>query len=308
MFFTESAQIVVTGATGWVGRSFLDMLRQVIPASHFNTQVLAIGSKPSTLHLRAFSKEQELRIPVFSLAQLPSLVADKPIFLVHTAFLTKDRLSVYGYNDFVRINQSITSIICDALSRATSARVVEISSGAALSSLERKEDSLEFATDPYGFLKLQEESFISALADTQVFRIFALSGRFIRDPASFALGDFLQSAQQKKQIHLNSRHPVIRGYVNASDLACCALRWLFSGDSPSAPISAVSDVIALKCLAELISKIYRLDTPVFSETAEGKPDSYCSSPILFTSLCRSFGFQPMTITEQIFDTSLGLGH
>lgn len=300
-----SNKIIVTGATGWVGRSFLDALQQIIPSSRFNSQVLAIGSKPATLKSTAYPQEEEIQIPVFPLGQLPSLVANKSILLIHSAFLTKDRLSVYGYNDFVRINQSITSTVCDAILRASSARVVEISSGAALASLESKEDSLESTKDPYGFLKLQEESLISALAETQVFRIFALSGRFIRDPKAFALGDFLLNALMGRVIRIQSISPVIRGYVNASDVAKCSLSWLFSGDAGASPCAAINEVASLSSLAGEISKMYGLP-PAIIPDFHGSPSSYSHSPLGFIVMCLNYGLTPMPLRAQILDTADGM--
>jgi len=311
MFYSKSPLIVVTGATGWVGRSFLDSLQQSISSSQFNSRVLAFASKPSTIYSSAYPQEQEIEIPVFPLGQLPGLVAGKPILLVHSAFLTKDRLLAYGFRDFVRINQAITSIVCETISRASSARVVEISSGAALVSLERKEDSLASAKDPYGFLKLQEESLVSALAETQVFRIFALSGRFIGNPQAFALGDFLLNALRGSVIKIQAKTPVVRGYVNASDVAKCALGWLFSGDPVFPPCAAVNEIVSLSSLARRISHMYNLP-PAKIPDLDGIPSSYSHSPLGFIAMCLKYAVSPMSLNEQIFDTAGGirrcLGH
>jgi len=305
MFYSESALIVVTGATGWIGRSFLDSLQQIILPSQFNSRVLAFGSKPSTIQSSAYPEEQEIEIPVFPLDQLPSLVAGKPIFLVHSAFLIKHRLSAYGMRDFVRINESIINIVCEAISRASSARVVEISSGAALASLERREDSLESAKDAYGFLKLQEESLVSVLAETQVFRIYALSGRFIRNPKAFALGDFLLAALMGNVIKIHASSPVVRGYVNASDVAKCALCWLFSGDAAFPPCAAVNEIVSLYSLAGRISHMYNLP-PAMIPNLDGVPSSYSHSPLGFIAMCLKYAFSPMPLHEQIFDTADGV--
>lgn len=305
MFYSKSALIVVTGATGWVGRSFLDSLQQRISSSQFNSRVLAFGSKPSTIYSSAYPQEQEIEIPVFPLDHLPGLVAGKSIFLVHSAFVTKDRFLAYGLRDFVRINQAITGIVCEAISRASSARVVEISSGAALVSLQRNEDSLASAKDPYGFLKLQEESLVSSLAETQVFRIFALSGRFIRNPQAFALGDFLLNALMGSVIKIQAKSPVVRGYVNASDVARCALGWLFSGDAVFPPCAAVNEIVSLSSLARQISHMYDLP-PAKIPDFDGSPFSYSHSPLDFTAMCLNYDFSPMPLHEQIIDTADGI--
>jgi len=305
MFYSNSALIVVTGATGWVGRSFLDLLQQRISSSQFNSRVLAFGSKVSTIYSSAYPQEQEIEIPVFPLDQLPPLVAGKPIYLVHSAFLTKDRLLAYGLRDFVRINQAITSIVCEAISGASSARVVEISSGAALISRERNEDSLASAKDPYGFLKLQEESLVSALAETQVFRIFALSGRFIRNPQAFALGDFLLNALKGSVISIQAKSPVARGYVDASDVAKCALCWLFSGDAAFPPCAAVNEIVSLSSLAARIFHMYNLP-PARIPDLDGVPSSYSHSPLGFIAMCLNYAFSPMPLHDQIIDTADGV--
>jgi len=300
-----SKKIIVTGATGWMGRTFLDSLQRIIAPSHFNSHVLAIGSKAVTLQSTAYPQEQQIEIPVFPLDRLPEIMAAKSVFLIHTAFLTQDKLPKYGYNEFVNINKSITNIVCCAISRASSARVVEISSGAALASLERYECSLESANDPYGFLKQQEEYLVSGLAETQVLRIFALTGRFIRDPKAYALGDFLLSALMGRAIKVHSHSPVIRGYVNASDVAKCALCWLFSGDAATPPCAAVNEIVSLSSLAWKISKMYNLSQARIPNFA-GRPSSYSHSPLGFIAMCLDYDFTPMPLREQILDTADGI--
>ena len=305
LIHSSDISIAVTGATGWVGRTFLDSLQKSIPASLFNSKVLAFGSKAACIQSSAYPKGEEIYIPVLPLDRLPDLVANKSIYLIHSAFLTKDRLSAYGYNNFVSINQSITRSVCEAISRSSSARVVEISSGAALAAYERDEQSLDSSQDPYGYLKLQEESSISQLAETQVFRIFALSGRFIRDPKAFALGDFLLSALRGKPIEIKARSPVIRGYVNASDVAACALSWISSNEPPVFPIAAINEITCLTSLARQISLIYGISSPI-CPILQGSSSAYSYSPARFTAMCRAYAISPMILYSQILDTATGL--
>ncbi len=305
LIHSSDITIAVTGATGWVGRTFLDSLQRIIPSSVFNSKVLVFGSKASYLRSSAYSKAAEIDIPVLPLDRLPDLVANKPIHLIHSAFLTKDRFSAYGYDDFVAINQSITSIVCEAILRASFARVVEISSGAALAAFERGERSLDTSQDLYGFLKLQEELRISQLAETQVFRIFALSGRFIRDPKAFALGDFLLRALRGKPIEIKACSPVIRGYVNASDIAACALSWIFSNDPSASPFAAVTEITSLTSLARQISLMYGLGSPICQILVD-RPSAYAYSPARFTAMMRAYALTPKTLYYQILDTAASL--
>ena len=167
-------------------------------------------------------------------------------------------MSSYGQNAFISINRYITHTVYESILASASSRVVCISSGAVMNSFNFSSDSDALTSDPYSFLKYSEENALLSVADTQVFRIFALSGRFIRDPHIFALGDFLIQALIHRKVVVNSPFPVIRSYVHASDLAKCALSWLFSTEKSVDPINASSHITSLASLADLITKLFRL--------------------------------------------------
>ncbi|WP_115120203.1 NAD-dependent epimerase/dehydratase family protein [Synechococcus sp. UW105] len=297
--------IVVTGATGWVGRTFLHELQKLIPADLFNSKVIAFASKERLIFSSAYDIEHQIKVPIYALADINAHISNKNIVLFHAAFLTKDRIHAYGEEDFVSINKLITETICNSVLVAKTVRIAAISSGAAAECEKREEDNLSSSLDVYGFLKLQEEMVLARMASTQVFRIYALSGRFIRDPGSFALGDFLLCALQNEQIRVRSSAPVIRGYANASDVVRCAISWIFSNDEGLPPIASVNEISTLQNLASLVSMIYGLQSPLVPEL-EGKPNSYSSSPVHFRSFCRTYGIHPMPMPDQILDTAIGV--
>ena len=296
---------LVTGATGWVGRSTLHELQKLIPAACFNDQVYAFGSKLGAISSTAYGNNSAVSIPIYPLTDIRAIARGRRIYVIHSAFLTKDRLSAYGYSSFVETNRWITSTICQALSSAEQSRVVEISSGAAALSAERGELCLEAAIDPYGFLKHVEEQVLSEVTVTQVLRIYALTGRFIRDPLTFALGDFLVSALKTSPIRVKARGPVIRGYVSASDVARTALCWLMSHEDNCGPVSAITHTVTLKTLAAMITLMFQLP-PCVSEALTEPPNSYSDTPSAFLRMMNFYGLKPMTLAEQILDTARGL--
>lgn len=300
----SNATIVVTGATGWVGKTVLHVLQTYLTPSEFQSRVIAFASKEQIISSSAYSAAEAISIPILPLSHLPLIAHSKELAIVHTAFLTKDRIATYGYQNFITTNMMITSLVEAALETASASRVVSVSSGAALIAKTRQEKSIKLSDDPYGILKLKEEELLNHLSTVAVFRIFALSGRFIRNPSSFALGDFLNQALNGNQIEIHSRYPVIRGYVNASDVALAALMWLFS-DCPPLVISAVSEIVALASLAKRVSELFGLPLPLVSPLY-GNPNSYTDSPIKFYKLCSDFGFQPLDLDGQIQDTAKGI--
>ena len=64
---------------------------------------------------------------------------------------------------------------------------------------------------------------------------------------------------------VESTSPVIRGYVNASDLADSSISWLFSTTEPHGPIAAVTHIVTLASLAEKISKMWSLPAPIIPQ-------------------------------------------
>lgn len=298
-------KILVTGATGWVGRSFLHELQSIIPSDKFNSTVFGFASRATSLTSTNYAQGQEVNIPIYPLSSILDHAYKQHILLFHSAFLTKDRISCYGIDTFIETNQRITEIVTCCVQASASSRVACISSGAASNSEKEQDSSVARAHDPYGLLKLFEEIRLSSVADTQVFRIYALTGGFIRDPKVFAIGDFLLKALNNEPIQVNSPFPVIRSYVSASQVAKCALSWLRSSDKPQAPIGASSHISTLTSLAALVTELYRLP-PFLTKPLTGPPSSYCCSPIPFERLSSRYGIKPLSLIEQVLDTANGI--
>jgi nucleoside-diphosphate-sugar epimerase len=161
--------------------------------------------------------------------------------------------------------------------------------------------------DPYGVLKWEEERRLGEIANTLVLRAYAVSGRFMRDPEQFALGDFLLRALRGLPIEIRAPMPVIRGYGHAGDMVNLAFRWLWSERLPPAgPIVAVSHEVELLEMARLISRLYDLPPPSFAIDPGLSPQRYTADPAPFLNALHSFALVPGSLEEQIFDTALGL--
>lgn len=65
---TDSIIFLVTGATGWMGRSVLHELQKLIPPNCFNDRVFAFGSKSGTVYSTAYENNSKISIPIYSLS------------------------------------------------------------------------------------------------------------------------------------------------------------------------------------------------------------------------------------------------
>jgi nucleoside-diphosphate-sugar epimerase len=300
--------LVVTGATGWFGRTALHELQRWLGPELFSKRVRPFASRPRTIASTGFVDGVERAIPVAPLSELPDFAEREPIkALLHTAFLTREYVERVGVETYISVNRGITDLVCRSLEAAPSARVVLISSGAAaaLDDVACLEEHLH--PDPYGVLKTEEERRLSEIAQTLVLRAYAVSGRFMRDPEQFALGDFLLRALGGLPIVIKSPMPVFRGYGHAGDMVNLAFRWLWSEQLPPAhPIAAVSQEVELLELATLISSLYDLPPPSRVIDSSRAANRYSADPMPYNNMLRALGIVCQSLEHQIFDTAFGL--
>lgn len=300
----KNRKIIVTGATGWVGKTFLIELQKWITQNEFNNTVWAFASSPKSINSVMYP-ENQISIPIRALTELDKCDSSDNALVFHSAFLTRNKISQYGLETFKEINESITEEISKYVERCKYARVISISSGAAEESEKRKEISFAKTNNPYGYLKLREEKRLREIAQTQVLRIYALTGRYITNAKSYAIGDLLIQAMKKKRLKVNSPNPVIRSYVSARDIAKYSIRWLMSNEITRNPIGASTHITTIAELAKIIARYYNLEEPEI-EIRRNKPNSYCCSPVEFDQQLKRFYIKPMNLIDQIKNTAEGI--
>ena len=108
--FTTKNKIYVTGATGWIGRTFLHELQACIPSKDFNVRVKAFGSKSNEIVSTNYAEKDKTIIPVYPLKDLEKEQYGENILLFHSAFLTNDKIKKFGVNRFIKTNQEISTM------------------------------------------------------------------------------------------------------------------------------------------------------------------------------------------------------
>ena len=240
--------IVVTGVTGWLGKTCIKFFLENYKQIDFAKNVMVFASKDGILNINNCS------IKVFNFKTLSNL--DKEIkisHIFHTAFLTKEKINLYGKKEYKRINLEIISTIEKLIDNNPNIRLTITSSGAALPFLK---NNINFSEDLYGYLKAIEEEKLSKYNKTLILRIFALTGYYIRSPEVFALSEFIHSALNKKVINIHSDGIVTRGYGSAEEIVQLGWHWLFSEEFGS-ELNCVSNEIDLFEMAKYIKSIIR---------------------------------------------------
>lgn len=302
--------LVITGATGWVGRTAIDTLQARIGPEALARRVRLFASRAGRITLNPPGPEPGLSLPVQPLDALSDLAETEPIAAVlQTAFLTRDRLAAIGSDTYVATNRWITDQVASALRRSPEARAVVISSGAAAPYDGSTDLRQPLAEDPYGVLKREEElSLADAATCALVLRIYALSGRHMREPNRFALGDFLLTALRGEAIRIKATMPVWRSYGHADDITGLAWDWLLSADAaPGAgTLAAVSASIDLLSLAQRITDLYGLRPVESAIDPQAQASSYVAATGPFLDALHRHGLKATGLDDQIKDTAAGL--
>lgn len=301
-----NSKIFVTGASGWVGKSFIHELQRHIPRDLFNKKVICFSSKKKSFLSTNYLNPIEINS--YPLQDMPDLSKlEKGLKIFHSAFLTKEKIKKLGFAKYIKENKKITNLVKKSIQNSKETKLVIISSGAASIYKNQELKYLNHNLDPYGTLKFQEEQILSKLGKFLVLRIYALTGRFIRDPEVFALGDFVKCALEKRPIRITSRNNIIRGYGFAGDISKLAYNWFFSDDNLIAsPISTISNTISLKDLAKLISEIYELPDLKEQINTNLKENIYTDSSDEYLRILKQYGIEPTDLRTQIKDTYKGL--
>ena len=210
----DGRRIVITGASGWIGRATLALLADAI-GERVHQRVLCLGSAARTLEIT-----DDLSFDQRPLAELGMLDCQDTL-LLHLAFLTKDKVGDMSADDYRRGNRALGDLVLDALDRIGANRVFLASSGAA-----RFADDQDAAADLrlYGQLKRDDEDRFAAWAHAApgrraiIGRIFNIAGPHINKHQSYALASLILDALAGRPVSVRATHAVVRGHVAIREL------------------------------------------------------------------------------------------
>jgi nucleoside-diphosphate-sugar epimerase len=284
--FSDLRRVAILGATGWVGRTALKLLRDS------DSQVMLFASRSRTEELIGARQ-------VVHEVNLSKLREFKPELVLDAAFLTRDKLAEMSVENYIRANSSIINLSLDIQQLPSVRQFIGFSSGASLGvpDLSSKKSENE---DPYGSLKRHYEDALlsnSRLSDkTKIARIWSVSGPLVTKPHLFAFSQFIRQALEGEVV-IEAAHKVWRRYVDLEDFIRVAISASFDS---SRVLDSGGDLLELRELAEKV--FWTLDLPVKisrNEEENSISDEYYSSNYGWNQALVETGFVPKTIEEQI---------
>ncbi len=293
-------RVLVTGASGWVGRAALELLAHSL-GPDWRARVEAFGSSARRLTLRDGIEIQQR--PLSDLGTLPA----QPSLLLHFAYLTREKVAGMTPEAYVDANRAITRLVLEAGASIGVERALVTSSGAVHAALKAPASS-----DPallYGRLKLEDEAAFAAFARdfpgrrALVVRLFNLSGPYINKP--YALSSFIEQARAGV-IRVQAPSAVTRSYTSVANLLAVGLGHLASDQAePFLCVETAGDCeVEMMALAEAVRAVVDPSASVDRAALDGTPaDRYVGQAQAYRALMQRYGIAEDPLPRQISETA-----
>jgi UDP-glucuronate decarboxylase len=291
--------IVLTGASGWLGRSTLQVMIDLFGVDILDS-LQCYGSKDSVLHL-----SNDVDVEIFSLDKLLSNDCEIDLFIPH-AFLTREKYFEKGPKCFWDDNMKIIQHEQELILRNQVRSTVLISSGIVTTIGEQKFKDESFVL--YSRLKKLEEILISQASANMgsnliTCRLFSATGVDMPNPAQYAIGNFVQQVLTTGNINIESSRPVFRKYVDSRQLMRCCIQLAQNGKTLSFESSGI--LMELSDLARQILSTLNTEGVVSTPNLEDniEPDNYFSSSSIMDQLFDECGINLLKIEAQILNVA-----
>lgn len=289
-------KIIVTGATGWIGRSALEAIDRSFPG---NIELIGISRSPKLLTLDSG------RI-VKLVTKNDKSIQQNIIGIVHAAFPTQNLITHMGPDKYNSECDTLLNWLRDFLQISKPDWLISISSGVL---------SVGNSSDPrhsgdlalYSKWKKIEENIAleSSIKSVLIGRLFSASGRFMTKPKSYALGDFVTSGILGETICIRSLRESKRSYIDAEEFLGVLLKSVKMNER--LVIDSSGTVLSMVELATIVQKFFPKSTlEVPSNLQSGSDDYFSRDPLRFEILAKTSNIEISGIDEQISRTITGI--
>ncbi len=281
-------RIVVTGATGWFGRTLACALEAI------SVPTMYLSSKSRKINLPCGNFETNL----FELSQVKAF---RPTVLVDFAFLTRGLEAEAGVRRFTVTNRALIAQALSIFKLETVRAAVFVSSGAV--------DFGDFEPitnrpNLYGRLKREtetrfREASIALEKPALGLKTWSVSGGLAPDLDKYAFGSIVQQAL-KGRVLLHSPRKVFRRYSSLEDLLSVGFALTPDHGPKFTLLESGGELVDLEALANLALTELNVPGEVVSTIRPDLPsDYYASDNEDWMRACADLGYEPADIGLQI---------
>jgi nucleoside-diphosphate-sugar epimerase len=286
-------RVLITGASGWLGRTALDLLAPL------GLPTLALAGRARIIRVADCEidcREWNQRV----------VAAFAPTVVLDCAFLTRDRVAGMPLDEYVALNRALTERLVYATRLPGVRLALTVSSGAAVYPRDALEGPIE--DNPYGYLKREAEHRLAQAAAGSgavpvVARAWSISGAHVQKPQGYALGSMIRDASSGA-IPISARRPVFRRYVLAEELLAVGIA---EGSVGPATIDSGGELLEMAELAARIAAVVRPDAVISRDEVDpDSPDRYHSDGRDWERRCHRWDLASAPLDHQIEITARGV--
>lgn len=290
-------RILITGASGWIGLATLEALAEAL-GSDFGHRVHCFGSVERELELRGGIRVRQL--PLDELRALPSM----PSWLLHFAFLTKDRAESMSETDYRAANERISGTVLGALDKIGVSALFLASSGAAS---KADDPAASPAMRLYGALKRDDEERFAAWADAAgkravISRIFAITGPYINKHEAYAIASFILDGLAGRTIEVRATRPVIRAYVAIRELMSLSFALMAAAPTGTVRFDSGGEPLELADVAATVAGALPPVRVARAAISDDVADRYHGDVKTYAGLLSAHRIEPVPLLRQVEET------
>ncbi len=283
--------ILITGATGFIGRNVLNRLVQTESYVTGNLEIYVVCRNPSPENYKEFSHEN-MHLVKWDINESLEASIHEIDYVMHLAsennFIDSPNKSSRTVQTSVQGTQNVieTSIVLNA------SRFLMASSGAVypraryqnLPIAESQYDaSVNYESEnPYTFGKRQAEKIclsaeLTNNLDVVIARLFTFVGPYLVLDGHYAIGNFLRDCMSGRQVTISGSSGTVRSYQYSEDTATWLLTILLTGVSGSAYNIGSDHAVTIHELALTVAEICGNEHGVVLSpqlSADSKPSFY----------------------------------
>ena len=297
-------RFVITGASGWLGRATLELLKNV--SREFPNNITCFGSSKKVIQLLDGTKVSQ-----FKLSDLESYPKQEADYLINFAFLTKEKSIKLTKKEFLETNRFLSSFISQQALRIEVPNILTMSSGGVYS--QDKDLVKSINEDLYGFLKLEEESLFLGLSNLGrkviIPRLFNVSGPHVYKHDLYMLPSLVYQAIKGDEMIIHSQTKVYRSFVSLAELMSVVLgsfEGLEMGEGLVFDASG-TEVVEIGELALKVKQLLLSEAEIIrGELNEEADNRYLGSTKEYMDLIRELKISSNSLKDQILCTALYL--
>jgi nucleoside-diphosphate-sugar epimerase len=286
-------RVLITGASGWLGRTALDLLAPLgLPTLALAGRTRIIRVADCEIECREWNERV--------------VAAFAPTVVLDCAFLTRDRVTGMPLDEYVALNRALTERLVYATRLPSVRLALTVSSGAAVHPRDALEGPIE--DNPYGYLKREAEHRLAQAAAGSgavpvVARAWSISGAHVQKPQGYALGSMIRDASSGA-IRITARRPVFRRYVLAEELLAMGIA---EGSVGPATIDSGGELLEMAELASRIAAVVRPNAVISRDEVDPRnPDRYHSDGQDWERRCHRWDLASAPLDHQIEITARGV--